>query len=61
MARAREADRTSLILIDTDPMPTTEQGGAWWDVAVPEVSVRETVRAARADYERLRGVQRLGN
>jgi 3D-(3,5/4)-trihydroxycyclohexane-1,2-dione acylhydrolase (decyclizing) len=39
------------VVIDTDPMPTTEGGGAWWDVAVPEVSVRPTVNAARADYE----------
>ena len=32
-------------------MRTTEAGGAWWDVAVPEVSAREEVRAARKSYE----------
>ena len=51
LARARKADRTSVIVIDTDPMIATEAGGWWWDVAVPEVSEREAVRAARTEYE----------
>ena len=51
--------KTCAIVIDTDPMATTEAGGAWWDVAVPEVSTRETVRAARADYDARRELQRL--
>ena len=50
LARARAADRTSVIVIETDPAATTESGGAWWDVAVPEVSDRAEVRAARAAY-----------
>jgi 3D-(3,5/4)-trihydroxycyclohexane-1,2-dione acylhydrolase (decyclizing) len=49
--RAKKADRTSVIVIDTDPMITTEAGGWWWDVAVPEVSDRAAVRDARAAYE----------
>lgn len=61
IARARKADRTTVILIDTDPKPTTEEGGAWWDVAVPEVSTRPQVNKARTDYERARGAQRIGN
>jgi len=28
-----------------------EAGGHWWDVAVPQVSEREQVRAARVGYE----------
>ena len=32
LARAREADRTYVIVIDTDPRATTEAGGAWWNV-----------------------------
>ena len=51
LARARKADRTSVIVIDTDPMKATEAGGWWWDVAVPEVSERAAVRDARAAYE----------
>lgn len=51
LARARASEATTGIVIDTDPMITTQAGGAWWDVAVPEVSTREEVRAARAAYE----------
>ncbi|MEX3976566.1 3D-(3,5/4)-trihydroxycyclohexane-1,2-dione acylhydrolase (decyclizing) [Paraburkholderia caribensis] len=51
MQRARAADRTYLVCIDTDAARTTDEGGWWWEVAVPEVSQREGVRKARADYE----------
>ena len=51
LERARAASRTYVIVIDTDPHAATNAGGAWWDVAVPEVSQRESVRAARAEYE----------
>jgi 3D-(3,5/4)-trihydroxycyclohexane-1,2-dione acylhydrolase (decyclizing) len=51
LARAKENDRTSVVVIDTDPMETTEAGGWWWDVVVPEVSERAAVRDARAAYE----------
>jgi len=61
LRRARAADRTSVIVIDTDPLAATEAGGHWWDVAVPEVSERAEVRAARAAYETARKAQRLGD
>jgi len=48
---ARSASETTVILIDTDPYPTPEAGGFWWDVAVPEVSDRSQVNDARARYE----------
>lgn len=51
LARARTSDRSHVIVIDTDPLATTQAGGHWWDVAVPEVSDRAEVRAARARYE----------
>src|SRR5215218_6786532 len=46
---ARGHDRTSVIVIDTDPLESTDAGGHWWDVAVPEVSPRPQVEKARAD------------
>jgi 3D-(3,5/4)-trihydroxycyclohexane-1,2-dione acylhydrolase (decyclizing) len=58
----READkveRTTVLVIDTDPLISTEAGGTWWDVAVPEVSVRPSVNAARRDYEEALKGQRL--
>jgi len=51
MGRAAGAERTYVIVIDTDPDRATAAGGAWWDVAVPEVSHRPAVAAARAAYE----------
>lgn len=44
LERAEAADHTCDIAIQTDPGPTTEAGGAWWDVAVPEVSPRARCR-----------------
>jgi 3D-(3,5/4)-trihydroxycyclohexane-1,2-dione acylhydrolase (decyclizing) len=61
LERAKASDRTYVIVIDTDPAISTEVGGAWWDVAVPEVSERPAVRAARADYETARKAQRSGD
>ncbi|HKU00237.1 MAG TPA: 3D-(3,5/4)-trihydroxycyclohexane-1,2-dione acylhydrolase (decyclizing) [Paraburkholderia sp.] len=51
LQRARAASRTYLISIDTDPARTTEDGGWWWEVAVPEVSQRAAVREARERYD----------
>ena len=51
LGRAIGADRTTVIVIDTDPERSTEAGGAWWDVPVAEVSERGAVRTARTDYD----------
>ncbi|MCA1297369.1 3D-(3,5/4)-trihydroxycyclohexane-1,2-dione acylhydrolase (decyclizing) [Stappia indica] len=51
LQRARASDRSHVIVIDTDPRISTDAGGHWWDVAVPEVSGRTEVRAARQSYE----------
>ena len=47
---AKKSNITSVIVIDTDPVHSTASGGAWWDVAVPEVSESAAVRAAHASY-----------
>ena len=59
LKRARSADRTTLISINTDPHHTTEDGGCWWEVAVPEVSSRDQVEAAYHDYRRNKQSQTL--
>ncbi len=61
LVKAKTAERTTVIVIDTDPMISTDAGGHWWEVAVPEVSVRPTVNAARKAYEEAIGKQRLGD
>jgi 3D-(3,5/4)-trihydroxycyclohexane-1,2-dione acylhydrolase (decyclizing) len=54
-------DRTTVLVIDTDPMISTEAGGHWWDVAVPQVSERAEVQAARKQYESALKMQRVGD
>ncbi len=61
LARARASDRTYAVVIDTDPLISTDAGGHWWDVAVPEVSVRPEVRAAREQYVAAIDRQFIGN
>lgn len=58
--QAKANTRTTVVVIDTDPLISTGAGGTWWDVAVPEVSEREQVREARANYDVSRQRQRVG-
>ncbi len=51
LIRAKTAEGPFVIVIDTDPYPSTPDGGFWWDVAVPEVSDRDEVNEARLGYE----------
>jgi 3D-(3,5/4)-trihydroxycyclohexane-1,2-dione acylhydrolase (decyclizing) len=52
MKAAKSATIPTVIVIDTDPGPGTGAGGTWWEVAVPEVSLRPEVKNAREDYEK---------
>jgi len=61
LGRAGKADRTYVVVIDTDPAISTRAGGHWWDVPVPEVSPRAEVSAAHSAWHRQRAHQRLGN
>jgi 3D-(3,5/4)-trihydroxycyclohexane-1,2-dione acylhydrolase (decyclizing) len=61
LRQARQAERSTVIVIDTDPLASTDAGGYWWDVAVPEVSVRDQVKTARKNYEDALGAQRVGD
>ncbi len=61
LAAARQSERTTVLVIETDPLISTEAGGHWWDVAVPEVSARPEVNAARRAYEQKRKAQHVGD
>ena len=50
-----------VIVIDTDPGPSTEAGGTWWDVGVPDVSARQTVRDAHNQHQSGRERQGKGH
>lgn len=58
LAKRADAKGPYVIVIDTDPYPSTEPGGTWWDVGVPEVSDRAEVNAARANSETNKKLQR---
>jgi 3D-(3,5/4)-trihydroxycyclohexane-1,2-dione acylhydrolase (decyclizing) len=58
-ARAKAADRSYVIVVPIDQYTWTE-GGAWWEVGIPEVSEREKVRAARDAWEDAKQHQRVG-
>ena len=51
--------RTTVICIRTQPDAWSD-GGAFWEVGVPEVSDREAVRAARARIDEGKRAQRAG-
>ena len=56
---AKGTDRTTVLSIATEAYTWTP-GDADWDLGVPEISERETVRAARAHQEDIRAKQRVG-
>ncbi|MCH2164011.1 MAG: 3D-(3,5/4)-trihydroxycyclohexane-1,2-dione acylhydrolase (decyclizing) [Marinovum sp.] len=59
LVKAKGTTKPYVIVIDTDPYPSTEHGGAWWDVGVPEVSDRQSVLDARAKWDNGRKDQSL--
>jgi 3D-(3,5/4)-trihydroxycyclohexane-1,2-dione acylhydrolase (decyclizing) len=59
LLRARAAERTYVIALRTAPDAWTE-GGAFWQVGVPEVSERPAVDEARARQSEGRSAQRVG-
>jgi 3D-(3,5/4)-trihydroxycyclohexane-1,2-dione acylhydrolase (decyclizing) len=61
LQKAKTNDRTTVLVIDTDPLVSTDAGGHWWDVAVPEVSARPQVNAARKAYDEKRQMQSVGD
>ena len=51
MVAARAARKTQVIVINTTHTRTTDDGGCWWEVAIPEISQRTQVVAAREAYD----------
>jgi 3D-(3,5/4)-trihydroxycyclohexane-1,2-dione acylhydrolase (decyclizing) len=58
LEQAKSFDRTTVIVVETDPDAKVPGYESWWDVAVPEVSTMESVREARARYEEARKRER---
>ncbi len=51
--------RTSVIVVETSYDERVPGYESWWDVAIAEVSERETVKTARKEYEQARKRERL--
>jgi 3D-(3,5/4)-trihydroxycyclohexane-1,2-dione acylhydrolase (decyclizing) len=58
LEEAKELDRTTVIVVETDPSKGVPGYESWWDVAVAEVSDMDSVRIARASYEEARKRER---
>ncbi len=58
LEEAKTTDRTTVIVVETDPTIGVPGYESWWDVAVAEVSELESVREARARYEEARKKER---
>jgi 3D-(3,5/4)-trihydroxycyclohexane-1,2-dione acylhydrolase (decyclizing) len=58
LRKAKEAERTTVIHVEVDPLVAAPDSEAWWDVPVAEVSTLDTTRAARADYDKAKQAQR---
>jgi 3D-(3,5/4)-trihydroxycyclohexane-1,2-dione acylhydrolase (decyclizing) len=59
MLAARAAATTQVIVINTTHERTTAEGGCWWEVAIPEVSLRPEVNQAHKGYVAAKQNQRL--
>ena len=58
LLRAREQPRTSVVVIETAYEQSVPGYESWWDVPIAEVSERESVKAARREYEEARKKER---
>jgi 3D-(3,5/4)-trihydroxycyclohexane-1,2-dione acylhydrolase (decyclizing) len=58
LASARQQSRTSVVVVETSYDQRVPGYESWWDVPIAEVSERESVRAARRNYEEARKKER---
>ena len=59
LKRAREADRLTVVHIETDPLSPVPSSESWWDVPVAATSSLDSTRSARAAYDAAKRDQRL--
>jgi 3D-(3,5/4)-trihydroxycyclohexane-1,2-dione acylhydrolase (decyclizing) len=52
LREARESDRTTVVVIETDREKRVPSYDSWWDVPVAEVSTMQSVKQARAKWEK---------
>jgi 3D-(3,5/4)-trihydroxycyclohexane-1,2-dione acylhydrolase (decyclizing) len=57
LRKAKAADRTTVVHVETDPLVDAPASESWWDVPVSEVSTLESTQGARTVYERWKSTQ----
>ena len=57
LRRAKDATRTTVVYVETDPKLPAPPSPAWWDVPVAEVSSLPSTQTARQEYEKRKGAQ----
>jgi 3D-(3,5/4)-trihydroxycyclohexane-1,2-dione acylhydrolase (decyclizing) len=58
LEEAKAADGPVVVHVEVDRYAGVPSDESWWDVPVAEVATEDSVRAARAEYERARRAQR---
>ena len=58
LGKAREASRTTVVYIETDPLAPVPSSESWWDVPVAETSALDSTRRAREAYQQAKARQR---
>ena len=58
LREAAAAETVTVVQVETDPLVAAPSSEAWWDVPVAAVAALETTRAARAEYEQDKQLQR---
>jgi 3D-(3,5/4)-trihydroxycyclohexane-1,2-dione acylhydrolase (decyclizing) len=51
LRKARAAERTTVVYIETDPLAPVPSSQSWWDVPVAETAELDSTREARATYD----------
>jgi 3D-(3,5/4)-trihydroxycyclohexane-1,2-dione acylhydrolase (decyclizing) len=59
LKQARDAEKLTVVHIETDPLSPVPSSESWWDVPVSEVSELDSTRQARTAYETAKRGQRL--
>jgi len=59
LAEGRKQSRTSVVVVETAYDQRVPGYESWWDVAIAEVSEKESVKAARKNYEEARKKERI--
>jgi 3D-(3,5/4)-trihydroxycyclohexane-1,2-dione acylhydrolase (decyclizing) len=58
LKQARDAEKLTVVHIETDPLSPVPSSESWWDVPVSEVSTLDSTRAARSAYDAAKRGQR---